>query len=61
MFEVRVLKGVRAGQVRRFVSRGAARNWADALDQEYGAICASYGPVREPLSEVITFTSLLHG
>lgn len=39
MATVKVIRGVRAGQVLTFASRAAARRAADKLDRQYGAIC----------------------
>jgi hypothetical protein len=46
-YELRVTRGARAGLVRvyGYSQRHAARRFADKLDREYGAICASVRPV----------------
>jgi hypothetical protein len=46
-YELTVQRGARAGLVRRYepAQRVRARRFADKLDLEYGAICASVRPV----------------
>lgn len=46
-YELTVKRGARAGLVRHYLpeQRVAARRFADKLDREYGAICASVRPI----------------
>jgi hypothetical protein len=46
-YTLTVYRGARAGLVRTYQpsQRNAARRFADRLDNEYGAICASVRPV----------------
>lgn len=46
-YELKVHRGARAGLVRRYEpsQRNAARRFADRLDLEYSAICASVQPI----------------
>jgi hypothetical protein len=46
-YRLTVSRGARTGLVREYgqAQRNAARRFADRLDQEYGAICASVSPI----------------
>lgn len=46
-YKLTVNRGARAGLVREYgpENRKAARRFADKLDNEYGAICASVRPI----------------
>lgn len=48
-YRLTVTRGARAGLVRDYTvtQRTAARRFADRLDQEYGAICASVRPLMQ--------------
>lgn len=52
-YELVVTRGARAGLKRQYrkAQRIAARRFADKLDLEYGAICASVRPIFETLEE----------
>ncbi len=50
-YELKVNRGARAGLTRTYkpAQRTAARRFADRLDLEYGAICASVRPIFAPM------------
>lgn len=55
-YRLTVQRGARAGMVRDYpaTSRTKAQRFADKLDQEYGAICASVRPIMGELPTVAT-------
>lgn len=52
-YRLTVKRGARAGLVREYAAgkRIAARRFADRLDNEYGAICASVQPIYQQAAQ----------